>query len=178
MIKQITRKTRIKKAIPQFVGKAGQLALMAELAFRGYNVSMPEIDIGDDIFVINHKTNFLWRIQVKTSKQKKSISKRPRTTSYQFNLKKEAIEVNNQTTYLAFVMRFQNEWKFCILTIDQVRTYIKLGKFGTPAKNNYVIYFSWHLQDQHLSSGGGKNKLDLTEYLSEWYKRLPDLTID
>jgi hypothetical protein len=35
------------------MGKAGQLAVMAEFALRGYNVAMPEIDIGDDIFAVN-----------------------------------------------------------------------------------------------------------------------------
>ena len=39
-------------AKPQHIGTAGQLAVMSELCFRGYNVAMPEIDIGDDIFVV------------------------------------------------------------------------------------------------------------------------------
>ncbi len=44
-----------------FIGKAGQLAFMAELALRGYNVSIPEVDIGDDIFAVNHTTDQLFR---------------------------------------------------------------------------------------------------------------------
>ena len=35
-----------------YVGKAGHLAVMGELALRGYNVAMPEMDIGDDLFVV------------------------------------------------------------------------------------------------------------------------------
>ena len=35
---------------PNFVGKAGQLAVMAEFLLRGYNVAMPEVDVGDDIY--------------------------------------------------------------------------------------------------------------------------------
>jgi len=31
-----------------YVGKAGQLAAMAEFLLRGYNVAMPEVDVGDD----------------------------------------------------------------------------------------------------------------------------------
>ena len=34
-----------------YVGKAGQLAVMAEYLMRGYNVAMPEVDEGDDVFV-------------------------------------------------------------------------------------------------------------------------------
>ena len=32
------------------IGKAGHLAAMAEFLLRGYNVAMPEVDVGDDIF--------------------------------------------------------------------------------------------------------------------------------
>jgi hypothetical protein len=49
------------------VGKAGQLAVMAEFLLRGYNVAMPEVDIGDDIFVVHDREGQLWRIQVKTA---------------------------------------------------------------------------------------------------------------
>jgi hypothetical protein len=35
------------------IGKAGHLAAMAEFLLRGYNVAQPEVDIGDDIFVVN-----------------------------------------------------------------------------------------------------------------------------
>lgn len=50
-----------------YVGKAGQLAVMAEFLLRGYNVAMPEVDVGDDIFVVRDRTGQLWRIQVKTA---------------------------------------------------------------------------------------------------------------
>ncbi|MFN9622301.1 MAG: hypothetical protein ACK587_05640 [Cyanobacteriota bacterium] len=40
----------------QYVGKAGHLAVMGELSLRGYNVALPEIDKGDDIFAVNDVT--------------------------------------------------------------------------------------------------------------------------
>src|SRR5258708_856981 len=52
---------------PIFVGKAGHLAVMAEFLLRGYNVATPEVDVGDDIFVVNDGVEQLWRIQVKTA---------------------------------------------------------------------------------------------------------------
>jgi hypothetical protein len=48
------------------VGKAGQLAVMSEFLLRGYNVAMPEVDLGEDIFVVHDRSGQLWRIQVKT----------------------------------------------------------------------------------------------------------------
>lgn len=49
-----------------YTGKSGQLAVMAEFLIRGYNVAMPEVDEGDDIFVVHH-VGTLWRIQVKSA---------------------------------------------------------------------------------------------------------------
>lgn len=38
-----------------YVGRAGQLAVMAELLLRGYNVAIPEVDVGDDVFVVRDR---------------------------------------------------------------------------------------------------------------------------
>jgi len=32
-----------------YLGKAGQLVVMSEFLVRGWNVAVPEVDIGDDI---------------------------------------------------------------------------------------------------------------------------------
>jgi hypothetical protein len=50
-----------------YVGRAGQLAAMAEFLLRGYNVAIPEVDEGDDIFVVTNRVDRLWRVQVKTA---------------------------------------------------------------------------------------------------------------
>lgn len=50
-----------------YIGKSGQLAVMAEFLARGYNVAVPEVDRGDDIFVVKDQGGDLSRIQVKTA---------------------------------------------------------------------------------------------------------------
>src|SRR4051812_42530533 len=50
-----------------YVGRAGQLAVMAEFLLRGLNVALPEVDVGDDVFVVKDDSGELWRIQVKTA---------------------------------------------------------------------------------------------------------------
>lgn len=35
-----------------YLGKAGQLAAMASFLVRGWNVATPEVDVGDDLFVV------------------------------------------------------------------------------------------------------------------------------
>lgn len=53
-----------------YTGKSGQLAVMAEFVSRGYNVAVPEVDIGDDIFVVRDRDGELSRVQVKTANAK------------------------------------------------------------------------------------------------------------
>lgn len=50
-----------------YTGKSGQLAVMAEFVSRGYNVAVPEVDVGDDLFVVRDEDGELSRVQVKTA---------------------------------------------------------------------------------------------------------------
>lgn len=50
-----------------YLGKAGQLEVMSELLSRGWNVAVPEVDRGDDIFVVRDHDGHFMRIQVKTA---------------------------------------------------------------------------------------------------------------
>jgi hypothetical protein len=53
-----------------YTGKSGQLAVMAEFVSRGYNGAVPEVDVGDDIFVVRDRDGELSRVQVKTANAK------------------------------------------------------------------------------------------------------------
>jgi hypothetical protein len=93
------------------VGKAGQLAAMAELLLRGYNVAMPEVDRGDDIFVVENDSGQLWRIQVKTA-----IGKRTRTGwRAKYSIAFRQIETV-KTPDLNFVLALRREasWEFLL----------------------------------------------------------------
>lgn len=50
-----------------YTGLAGQYAVMSEFLVRGYNVAVPGVDRGDDIFVITDASGEYTRLQVKTS---------------------------------------------------------------------------------------------------------------
>src|SRR5690349_2763581 len=53
------------------VGRAGQLAVMSELLLRGYNVAIPEIDVGEDVWVVQDSRAHVWPVQVKTGTGKR-----------------------------------------------------------------------------------------------------------
>jgi len=50
-----------------YFGKAGQLFIMSEFLLRGWNVAIPEVDQGDDIFVVRHQDGSFRRVQVKSA---------------------------------------------------------------------------------------------------------------
>src|SRR5436190_16024804 len=50
-----------------YVGRSGQMAVMAEFLWRGWNVALPEVDVGEDVFVVKDDSGDLSRIQVKTA---------------------------------------------------------------------------------------------------------------
>jgi hypothetical protein len=95
------------------VGKAGHLAVMSEFLLRGYNVAMPEVDLGDDIFVVEDRIGRLWRVQVKTA-----IGKRRRSGSYEA---KVAVSTKQLTTdrdpdlFYVLALRDEDRWEFLIL---------------------------------------------------------------
>jgi PD-(D/E)XK endonuclease len=50
-----------------YLGKAGQFAVMSHFLMRGWNVAVPEVDVGDDLLVVEDKKGIFFRVQVKTA---------------------------------------------------------------------------------------------------------------
>ena len=42
-----------------YVGRAGQMVVISEFLIRGWNVAVPEVDIGDDLLVIKDQNTAL-----------------------------------------------------------------------------------------------------------------------
>jgi len=49
------------------LGMAGHFAAMSEFLYRGYNVAVPSVDVGDDVYVVEDGAGTMWRLQVKTA---------------------------------------------------------------------------------------------------------------
>jgi hypothetical protein len=50
-----------------YTGRSGHLVVVAEFLRRGYNAAIPEVDRGDDIFVVEDASGRLSRVQVKAA---------------------------------------------------------------------------------------------------------------
>ena len=144
----------------QYTGKAGHLAVMGEFCLRGYNAAMPEIDKGDDVFVVNDLTGAMWRLQVKTSLGTQQTTSR----RYQFRIRNTAINVaQTPELHFAFVLRKEHVWHFLLMDRPVLRTYVRNNNLGTAAGEYRQLTFVFH-QDGRLMCSG----IDLANHLEDW----------
>jgi hypothetical protein len=126
-----------------YVGKAGQFAAMSEFLMRGWNVAVPEVDIGDDIFVVRDENGEFVRVQVKTA----TAQTRAKSFSAQFSLPFSQLDRDfvPELVY-CFLIRHNHRWltPLLISRSDLLDKY-KINNMGTLTKDgNLLIYFSFH----------------------------------
>jgi hypothetical protein len=131
-----------------YIGKAGQLAAMAEFLLRGYNVAQPEVDVGDDIFVVHDRSGKMWRIQVKTA-----ICKQRRYGwSGQVNVAEEQLkESKTPDLHYVFALRCGNQWEFVNFPRQTVNDEYKEHDAGTLNREKVIFTIRLHVTDVQCS---------------------------
>jgi hypothetical protein len=143
-----------------YVGKAGHLAVMAEFLLRGYNVAMPEVDVGDDIFVVEDRRGQLWRIQVKTAIGKE----RAYGYSGQFALSLSQLEnPKDPDLYYVFALRKADQWEFLVILRKVLLGEHRDQGVGTVSGGNVILTLRSR-EHQVLCSGR-----DLQHYRNNWH---------
>jgi hypothetical protein len=76
---------------------------MSYFLMRGWNVAIPEVDVGDDLFVVDDKKGFFFRVQVKTSQ----AIERENGYSVRFNVPLEQLEnaIDPEIYYVFMISR-------------------------------------------------------------------------
>jgi hypothetical protein len=87
---------------------AGHYAAMSEFLYRGYNVAVPAVDIGDDVYVVEDRVETMWRLQVKTS----NAPEAPEGT-YQLS-RRQLREIKANELFFMFVIRWVARWRFIL----------------------------------------------------------------
>lgn len=85
---------------------------MAEFLLRGYNAAIPEVDVGDDVFVVDDGTGTLWRVQVKTAVPKRG--KKQTRAPFNFSMKQLRESHPVGLTYV-LALREDHQWRFIVL---------------------------------------------------------------
>jgi hypothetical protein len=143
-----------------YTGKAGHLAVMGEFTLRGYNVAMPEIDKGDDVFVVRDETGAMWRLQVKTSLGTDQQNSR----RYQFRVRENMIQTaQTPELHFIFVMRNQGRWRFLVMDRAVLRNYVVNHQVGTLNNDHRQITVTLNNNGNVTCSGQ-----NLTNHLEDW----------
>jgi hypothetical protein len=149
-----------------YVGRSGQLAAMSEFLWRGWNVAMPEVDEGDDIFVVEHTSGTLYRVQVKTA----TARERRGTAEGKFSIATRQIAIP-RIPELHFVFGFRllsGVWRFALATADQLNALLKSGKLGQENQRGEVIFrLRWHGDLLSLAAPEAEIE-DVTTFAEAW----------
>lgn len=148
------------KKFNQYLGKAGHLAVMSEFLILGWNVAIPEVDIGDDIFVVQDDNGTLRRVQVKTSTATNRLS----GFSAQFNVSvKNLRNITNILVHYVFIARQDNQWtKPVIIRQDYLLDHFENSNAGSAHEGNIIFYFSF--SNEHVECSGQ----DFTKYIQDY----------
>jgi hypothetical protein len=148
------------KKYNQYLGKAGQLIVMAELLARGWNVAIPEVDVGDDIFVVKDEAGLLMRVQVKTATA--TIRKKGFSAQFQVNIDNLA-EIRGEEIHYAFMVRMENSWaKPVIMSQTILFDYVENRKMGSKYQQDVVLYFTYQNEKTACSN------IDLSAHIEDF----------
>ena len=148
-----------------YLAKAGHLAVMSELAFLGYNVATPEVDIGDDVFAVNDATGALYRIQVKTA----TANQQKKSHRCVFSLRLDQLRTpQTPELHYAFATKFDESWHYVILS-RAVLEHLQGSGLGSVAtlkngRQTLTIGITFHNDGRIM---GGKH-YDLSRYYNSW----------
>ncbi len=148
-----------------YVGRAGHLAVMSELLFRGWNTAIPEVDVGDDIFVVHDRNGNLIRVQVKTAIAKS----RNYGHSAQFNLPLSQLRTgaDPDITYI-FAIRLHGRWDdFVVINRQNLNNEHELHGIGAVYRDRLVLWLRF--EEARVTC----SLRDLSRYRNDWDTRFP-----
>jgi hypothetical protein len=158
------------------LGMAGHHAAMSEFLYRGYNVAVPAVDVGDDVYIVEDRQGTMWRLQVKTSDHPGGASR-----TFQLSRRQLREEKANELFFM-FLARRDRRWHFILIDRKRLaairREFERADRFGIPgrkprtdteAKADAITFrIAWRDAD---AFGWGAS---LTAYLDRWPELFPE----
>jgi hypothetical protein len=133
---------------------------MAELLLRGWNVALPEVDIGEDVFVIKDDTGDLSRVQVKTGTAK--AQRDGYSAQFSVSLRQLRRPRTPDLVYI-FAVRHGDRWEpFVVIDRSALREEHEL--YGAGSSNDESVVFRVVLSGPSLSCSGR----DFRAYRDAW----------
>ena len=142
-------------------GRAGQMAVMSEFLDRGYNVAVPEVDVGDDIFVVRDSSGEYWRIQVKAS----NATRTRKGTSARYSLRfSQLAQPTVPETWYVFIQRSPDRWHdYLLIRRPELYDYHEALGMGSRNEEGYVSLYVRSEGTRTYCSG-----VDLSDHVNDW----------
>jgi hypothetical protein len=150
-----------------YLGKGGEFSVVSEFLARGWNVALPQVDVGDDLFVVEDRKGLFHRIQVKTAQ----ASSRKNGYTAQFAvLLPQLLNPIEPEIYFVFTTRLNDVWQDkVIIKREALSRYYEDFNIGTAVGNSLILYFAFSQKGIFCS------KIDLTSHLND-YSDFPTLS--
>ena len=143
-----------------YLGKGGELYVMSEFLARGWNVTMPQVDVGDDIFVVEDNQGIFQRVQVKTGQARIKAE----GYSVQFKLSLKALQTSvGENLHFVFVTRKLEEWADILIIRRKVLAdFYENYRTSFSSNQDLILYFSF--KDKNITCSG----MDFTPFLKNF----------
>lgn len=144
-----------------YIGRSGQHAVMAEFFRRGYNTAIPEIDMGDDLFVIEDAAGNLSRVQVKSA-----IAKGKNRAYAIFSLGLKQLRTPRSPDLVYVLAVFHNDlWReFLVIPRGDLDLLHASSDFGRINRKSQRLTFYVSFSDHDVRCGG----LSLQRFRNNW----------
>jgi hypothetical protein len=140
-------------------GASGQMAVLSEFLYRLINVAVPEVDVGDDIFVVKERDEMVTRVQAKHSK---ADEQKNRSYVAQFLLPWEQFDEPEDEPALVYVLavRYKDRWSDSIVIrrsiLHDLQTRYQIGSVATnEAGDPTGLKLRLVFTDQDVKAKGG-----------------------
>jgi hypothetical protein len=150
---------------PHFFAKSGETIIMSELLARGYNIAVPVVDTGDDLYVVNDNEANLIRVQIKSANCKKKRYGFVGQVRIKFS---QITEAKKTPLIYIFALRFESKWHFLIISRSRLESEAELRGVGS-VRNGYIwLRFKFYTAEQQVTC----SETSFTEFLN-WDAEFP-----
>lgn len=148
-------------------GPAGEHAVMSELLWRGWNVAIPQVDVGDDIFVVEDEQGTFYRVQVKMA----TGTDTDYGCSAQYTLPLQQLRTPETPNLIyVLVLRFDEKWKdYLIVDRPTLLSKYEEKNMGSESDTQLTLYVQYRSQKVECSD------CDLTKFRNNWDHFFPSI---
>jgi hypothetical protein len=164
-------------------GRAGEYFAMSELLLRGWNVAVPVVDVGDDVFVIDDNDKTTRRLQVKSATTELVSEAEGGGVRARFKLSRAQLRTEQPIELIfMFLVRHEEKWRFLVIPrrdllrvrdafVEQGKE--RMGRGRRPSSDADATTDSVLLDVVFKDEGAQGWGASLTPYLDSWPKELP-----